>query len=356
MITNKLDDALIHQNYGTIANVVDEDVRWFDRYYMNLQAIDGSLSIGQGTGVYPNMGVMDGFGMISTPDFQVNVRASRELVNGDRDVMTVGPVHAEIIEPMKVWRFWLEENEQGITYDFLFESDFDAMEAARLESIVEGRRVFDWTHFAHAGRARGWARVDGKTIDLRPDSHYIIRDRSWGVRPGTAVIADMAAWWREANWGSRHNWLCAQVDSFYIWYFLTEEADGTGRYFEGLVRWNEAHGGGQEAIARVERRMNFAADDHFLSAGVDIHLASGRVLPINLRRTDTSAHLRGGGYGGINGLIHGMKQGPLTIVGERWEPADSRHNPASMGLQDHVVELTWEGERGCGILELGFGT
>ena len=37
MKTSKLDDALIHQNYGTIANVVDDDVRWFDRYYMNLQ-------------------------------------------------------------------------------------------------------------------------------------------------------------------------------------------------------------------------------------------------------------------------------------------------------------------------------
>lgn len=355
-MTSKLDDALAHQNYGTIANVVDDDVRWFDRFYMNLQAIDGSLSIAHGTGVYPNMGVMDGFGMIATPDFQVNVRGSRELVGGNRDEMAIGPIHAEIVEPMKSWRFRLEENAQNISYDFLFEGSFRPMDAARLESVVDGRRVFDWTHFCQAGRARGWAKVDGRTIDLRPDSHYAIRDRSWGVRPGTAVIADMAAWWREANWGSRHNWLCVQLDSLFIWYFLTEEADGTPRYFEGLVRWSEASGGAQETIARVERRMNFGPGDHFLDAGVDIHLASGRILPLTLRRMGSCAHLRGGGYGGLDGVIHGMKQGPLKIGGERWQPADSRENPASMGLQDHVVEVVWEGQRGCGILELGFGT
>lgn len=355
-MTSKLDDALVHQNYGTVANVVDDDQRWFDRFYMNLQAIDGSLSIAHGTGAYPNMGVMDGFGMISTPDFQVNVRGSRELVGGNRDEMAIGPVHAEIIEPMKTWRFWLEENDQNITYDFQFEGNFKAMDAARLESIVDGRRVFDWTHFCQVGRANGWAKVDGRTIDLRPETHFVIRDRSWGVRPGTAVVADMAAWWREANWGSRHNWLCVQLESLFIWYFLTEESDGTQRYLEGLVRWSDSKGGGQEAISKVERKLTFGSGDHFLSGAVEIHLASGKVLPIALRRMQTSAHLRGGGYGGLNGVIHGMKQGSLKIAGERWEPADSRENPATMGLQDHVIEVTWEAEVGYGILELGFGT
>lgn len=355
-MTSKLDDALIHQNYGTLANVVDDDIRWFDRYYMNLQAIDGSLSIGQGTGVYPNMGVMDGFGLISTPEFQVNIRVSRELVNGNRDEMSVGCVHAEILEPMKTWRFWLDENQYGISYDFLFESSFKPMEPSRLESVVDGRRVMDWSHFAHVGRARGWAKIEDRTIELRPETHYIVRDRSWGVRPGTAIIADMAAWWREANWGSRHNWVCVQLESFYLWYFLSEEEDGTVRYFEGLIRWSGACGGRQETITKVTRKMEFEPGHHFINASVEVHLESGKLLQINLRRMATCAHLRGAGYGGINGIIHGMRQGPLTVVGERWEPTDSRENPVSLGLQDHVVEATWNDEQGCGILEVGFGT
>ena len=351
-----LDDALIHQNYGTLDNVVDDDPRWFDRFYFNLQALDGSLSIAHGIGVYPNMQVMDGFGLVCTPDVQINVRASRELVNGNRDQMDVGPVHAEIIEPMKRWRFRLDENEQGTSYELNFIANFKAMEPARLESIVNGRRVMDWTHFGHVGRINGWVKIDGKKLDLTPDRHYAVRDRSWGVRPGTAVIADMAAWWREANWGSRHNWVCAQFESFYIWYFQTEELDGTPRFFEGLIRWSEAAGGAQDKIAKIVRKMRFGEGDHFLGADVEVHLASGKTLNVNMQRLGTCAHLRGGGYGGINGIIHGMKQGPLKISGERWEPADSRKNPKSMGLQDHVIALTCNNERGLGIIELGFGT
>jgi len=63
----RLDDALIHQNYGTIDHVVETDARWFDRFYFNVQALDGSMSLSQGTGVYPNQQVMDGFGIVATP-------------------------------------------------------------------------------------------------------------------------------------------------------------------------------------------------------------------------------------------------------------------------------------------------
>ena len=43
-MTSRLDDALIHQNYGTLVNVVDDDPRWFDRFYFNMQAVDGSMA------------------------------------------------------------------------------------------------------------------------------------------------------------------------------------------------------------------------------------------------------------------------------------------------------------------------
>ena len=75
-----------------------------------------------------------------------------------------------------------------------------------------------------------------------------------------------------------------------------------------------------------------------------------------MRRRDTSILLRGGMYGGLNGIIHGMKQGPLVVSGERWEPSDPRQNPITKGLIEHVVEVTCDGERGSGIFELSFGT
>jgi hypothetical protein len=355
-MTTRLDDALIHQNYGTLANVVEDDPRWFDRFYFNLQATDGSLSISQGIGVYPNQAVMDGFAVLATPELQVNVRASRELVNGNRDEMDIGPLHAEILEPMKRWRFLLDENGSGIRYDFTYTANFKALDTKRLVSIVDERRVWDWSHFGHVGRVEGWAELDGRKIELKPDTHWAIRDRSWGVRPGVAVLEDMSAWFRQANWGSRYNWVCVQLESFYLWYFLTQEEDGTPRYFKGLIRWSDAAGGAEEVVTQVVRRFDFGPGEHFQAVELDVHLESGRVLPVSMRRLPTTVHLRGANYGGFNGIIHGMKQGPLKVSGERWAPVDSRENPASLGMQDHVVEVSFEGERGYGIFELSFGT
>lgn len=355
-MTTRLDDALIHQNYGTLDNVVEDDPRWFDRFYFNLQAVDGSLSIAQGIGVYPNMRVMDGFGLFCTPELQVNVRASRELVNGNRDEMDIGPIHAEILEPMKRWRYRLDDNEHGVSYDFEYCANFRPLEPLRLVSSVDGHRVWDWTHFGHVGRVKGWAMIDGKEIQLRQDRHWAIRDRSWGVRPGVAVIQDTSAWFRQANWGSRYNWVCVQLESFYLWYFQTHEVDGTGRFFEGLVRWSDEAGGAQEKVAKVVRKLDFEEGEHFRGAAVEVHLQSGRVLDVNMRRLPTSVRLRGGNYGGFNGIIHGMKQGPLKIAGERWAPCDPRKNPVSMGIQEHVVEATYAGQRGYGIFEVSFGT
>jgi hypothetical protein len=51
-----------------------------------------------------------------------------------------------------------------------------------------------------------------------------------------------------------------------------------------------------------------------------------------------------------------MKQGPLKVAGERWEPTDPRRNPTTLGILDHVVEVTYRSERGCGIFELSFGS
>lgn len=355
-MTARLDDALIHQNYGTLDQVVDDDPRWFDRFYFNLQAVDGSLSIAQGIGVYPNMKVMDGFSLFCTPESQVNVRGSRELVDGNRDEMDIGPIHAEILEPMKRWRFRLDENEQGTSYEFDYIANFQPLEPLRLISSVDGRRVWDWTHFGHVGRVEGWARMDGRKFELTQDRHYAIRDRSWGVRPGVAVIEDTSAWFRQANWGTRYNWVCVQLESFYLWYFQTHETDGTGRFFEGLVRWSDDAGGHQEKVAKVVRKLDFGEGEHFFNAAVEVHLASGRVMNVNMRRLGTSIHLRGGNYGGFNGLIHGMRQGPLVVSGERWQPSDSRLNPVSAGIQEHVVEVSCEGQVGYGIFEIPYGS
>ncbi len=355
-MATRLDDALIHQNYGTLDNVVEPDLRWFDRYYFNFHAIDGSFAMSHGLGVYPNTKVMDGFSIVATPELQVNVRASRELIKGDRDRMDIGPIHAEILDPMRRWHFRLDENEYGISYDFTYHAKFEALEPLRLVSHVEGRRVWDWTHYTHVGSVEGWAKIDGRVVNLKTDTHWALRDRSWGVRPGVGKIEENDVQLSQAKWGTRHNWVCLQLESFYLWYFLTEEEDGTQRFFEGLVRWSEAKGGAQEKVTHIVRRFDTGSQQYFQSAELDVHLESGRVLPIRIKRLSTTVHIRGAGYGGLKGVTHGMPQGPLLVTGERWSPVDSRVNPDSLGLQDHIVDVDWGNEHGYGLFELSYGT
>ena len=352
----RLDDALIHQNYGTLDQVVEDDPRWFDRFYFNAHAIDGSLSVAHGIGVYPNTRVMDGFVCAASPEAQTNVRASRELAGGDRDVMVIGPIRAEIVEGLKRWHFRLEENPYGVTYDLAYTATFEAMEPRRLVSVVDGRRVWDWTHFTQVGVVEGWVSVDGKRIEVTRDRFRALRDRSWGVRPGVAIVEDMREWFKQAKWGVRYNWVCLQLPSFHLWYFQTHEQDEAPRHFEGLLLWNPQRGGALEEVARLERRLEFEPGEHFRSAEVDVHLRSGRVVTVRFRRLGTTAHLRGGMYGGLGGVIHGMRQGPLKVTGERWAPVDSRGNPATLGIQDHICEVECDGERGAGIFELSYGS
>lgn len=142
----------------------------------------------------------------------------------------------------------LDENESGARYGITYTGNYEAMEAERLASMVEGRRIWDWTHFDHVGRAGGWLEWDGKRI--APDRHYAMRDRSWGVHPGVAVIEKIC--------------------------------------------------------------------DCFPSADCD----------------------------GRDGISQSMRQGPLSILVDCWQPTDSRLDPASMGMQDHVVRVKYGDETG----------
>src|SRR3989304_5026273 len=117
----RFDDYMMHQIPANFGQTLTTDRRWFDRYWSNIHLINGELTICQGLGVYLNTNVMDGFSIVDHSKSQYSVRASREM-SGDPDVMSVGPVHSEILEPLKRWRLWVDDNPYGISYDLEFEA------------------------------------------------------------------------------------------------------------------------------------------------------------------------------------------------------------------------------------------
>jgi len=352
---SRLDDFLSHQICSTMDHVGDGDPRWFDRFWFNAHSIDGEMAVSQGIGVYPNMNVMDGFAIVVREGRQRNVRASRELRH-DRDVMSIGPLLAEVGDGLRRWRFALAENDQGAGYELEFTAAFAPIEAKRFFSRVKNRVVIDWCHFVQAGRVRGKVTVDGRSFDVAPERWWGGRDRSWGVRPGVGVVEEWSASLTQAGWGTRFNWVCAQLPSFHLWYFITHEEDGTQKFFEGWLRHPEGDRRGVVSVAGVRRSLDVDSTGRFRSAEITLQTASGEEIPLTVRRLATTVYLRGGLYGGWNGAFHGMPRGALHVEGDTWEQRDPALLGRIAGINDHVCEFSAGAERGYGIFELGYGT
>ena len=116
------DETFTHQVADTFAVVGPSDPSWAEKVCAMAMARDGSLQLGFGLGKYTNRNVMDSYAAVSRGAEQITVRASRRLSPGPA-VTAIGPVHYEVVEPMKAIRFRLEPNDcQPLAFDWLFES------------------------------------------------------------------------------------------------------------------------------------------------------------------------------------------------------------------------------------------
>ena len=315
------DDALGHQ-------AGNAEPGWFDRFWVNAHAVDGRTTISQGIGVYPNAGVVDGFAIVVRDGEQRIVRASSETA-ADPRAPRVGPIAAEMLEPLRRWRFLAASDDAGIEFEFEFEPAFEAIDCGTMR---------EWSHFVQAGMARGRLRFDGEEIVIDPASWRAGRDRSWGRRP---------------EGGAPFNWVCAQLPSLHLWYLAVDGRDGKQRFAHGWLR----HAGkdGVEKIARLERRPEFGAEGEFRSAEVDVVTESGARHAFAFRRLPTTAFMRGGLYGGWRGHVQGERRGELVVESERWNVNDAATVAEVAGLNDHVVEMRSGDEVGHGIFELNHG-
>lgn len=117
------DEGLNHQVAETFATVAQSDPAWTEKLWGAVFKKDGSLGVGFGLGKYMNRNVMDAYCGVSRGVEQWAVRGSRMLFP-DPDLSSVGPIHYEIIEPLKRLRVRLEENDsQPISFDITLHCD-----------------------------------------------------------------------------------------------------------------------------------------------------------------------------------------------------------------------------------------
>lgn len=319
------DENFTHQVTETFASVGTTDPSWTEKVCAMAMANDGSLQIGFGLGKYTNRNVMDAYAALSRGVEQLTVRASRSLAP-QPDVTIVGPIHYEVIEPLKAVRFRLEPNDtQPIAFDWLFEAVLPPFAEERTH-LQRGYRVMsELVRYHQIGTASGWIELDGERYQMTPDTWTSTRDHSWGVRYDVGrPLADV-----EPDSGIPEG-----AGFMMIWCpVLMTRTDGSQYGMHLHFTWFNMPGfeqkmvssrienvdGSEEPITEMVPALQFDASNRRLLGG-ELHctMADGskRTLIIEVMGS-TGVQLGAGLYFGFDDHHHGEWRGELNVEGER---------------------------------------
>jgi hypothetical protein len=175
----KADDFPIHQTPEPIA-FSGSDRNFYDRYFFNGYAPDGSGYFGVAFGIYPHLNVADAHFSVIREGVQYCIHASK-ILHMERFDIAVGPIRIEVLEPLKKLKITVEKTD-GIAAEVVFECRSFPIEEPRFIRRQGPRLLIDYTRMTQNGRYTGWIEVDGVRTSLAPGS-LGTRDRSWGIRP-----------------------------------------------------------------------------------------------------------------------------------------------------------------------------
>lgn len=213
----KGDEFPLHQTPEPVA-YAGTDRNFYDRYFFNGYAPDGSGFFAVAFGIYPHLNVADAHFSCIRNGVQINLHASRELAMERLD-LTVGPITIEIVEPLKVLRVRVQG--EGIDADLTFTGRAFPIEEPRFTYRIGPRTFMDYTRMTQNGHYTGWIEVDGERIELAAGTSGT-RDRSWGVRPvgasdgqphGHGVVQSFFWQWTPVNLPDRSLFFHLNADS-----------------------------------------------------------------------------------------------------------------------------------------------
>ena len=358
------DEQLNHQIVDTFATVAESDLSWTEKLWTPISRKDGSLQIDVGMGRYQNRDVIDAFAGISRGREQWTVRTSREL-SLDPLATQVGPIHYEVLEPLKKIRWRLEQNDIiPLRFDVTFDAVFPAFfEDRHIQRDERGFRVVsNVVRYHQAGAASGWVEIEGKREEIKPDDWFCYRDHSWGVRLDVgAPPTDLRP---ARDFGERKfedskfllNWspfLLQRPDGTrYEYHFYLQIRGDEVFYFSGYRNHADGH---QERIARVRPMLRYDNDTRRLLGGhLLIDMLNGETAKVEIEVMGESGfYLSTALYLGFDGKKHGNWRGELNLDGERisdMTAPDIRKRLAT-AVRDTIVRVR-EGEaQGYGLFE-----
>lgn len=306
------DELPVHQTAEVIRHVATSDRNFYDRYYFCAFPRSGGAMVVIGMGVYPNLGVHDGFVAVATGGRQRVVRASRPLL--DRTDLAVGPLGIEVLEPLHQLRVTCAGADHQVSLDLTWTGSGPAFEEARHQWRSHGRTMIDTMRFAQTGRWEGWIEAAGERIEVDADEWWGTRDRSWGVRPigedepagihGLGLVEEGFLW----------NYAPMQFADHTLLYMCQERSDGR-RDLESAVRvWHDPTRP-PERLGRPEHHHELDPGTRFASRStLAFSEAPGGGFEVAVEVLHPLYLQVGTGYGRDPGWRHGMYQGPDLVV------------------------------------------
>ena len=310
-----LDEFPFHQIAESFAGAATGDPSWNDGHYFGVTDHAGNVSLTASLRLYPNNDVIDGFVCLRHRDWQHNIRVSRRL-RPRIDVLQVGPLGIEVIEPMKRMRLVLEPNDLGITLDLLCTSSTVPVRSPVETTRVDGRLVSDRTTYEVTGTCSGIVEVDGERYELSDDSASFFRNHSWGMHPGRGGPRQFAApGTAKRRVPGLRQWVLFHMPDHGGHFFVDpsgRRASGRGvlMFADGLVD-----------VTKVDHDLTFHDGDRRMSGGT-FTLTDAAGGTRNYLIEDLGwVYCQGGGYfgGWDDKLGQGVYRGDEYLESETWD-------------------------------------
>ena len=313
------DDYPLHQTPEPIA-YAGTDRNFYDRYFFNGYAPDGSGFFAVAFGIYPHLNVADAHFCVIRDGVQHNLHASREL-GMERMDLAVGPIRIEIVEPLQMLRVTVAG--EGISAELTFTGRAFPIEEPRFVHRIGPRTFMDYTRMTQNGRYAGWIEVDGKRQAFDPATCGT-RDRSWGVRPvgardeqphGTGVVPGFFWQWTPLNFADHS-----------LFFHINADARGHAWNTRACIAPDGGSADSQFETSAAAMTASLVPGTRWPQAGVIDLMTPDGPDRITLEPAGRF-QMRGLGYTSPT-WGHGLWHGPLAV--EREDFGLEQVNPASM--------------------------
>jgi hypothetical protein len=337
------DDYLIHQTPDPVRIMWSSDHRTYERYWTVMHDDAGELIVATGGSFYPSLDTAEAYAIVNHRGRHASVRAFRRL-GADRMDLHAGPIQPTILQGMRLWRYVLEDNEWGISYDLLFHDTHRQVYREPAGAVgrgsPRGRKPDVTTGFEGFGVVEGWVKVDDEVVELSTSSCRGTRDRHWGIGRNVGGPRLQPPGTTSQDVTSGNNFVA--FEDFAIWhdrifYRFGDRRPGMGR------------------IVNTARRLRFEADTHIFTEGViDYTLHDGQVKQLHYERFGyQTAYMRCGMYGGTadKGIHQGEYVGDDVVEGDVNDVTDPIVRRHLTGLNEHQCKVTCDGETVSGIFQ-----